>query len=69
MNCTEVVAYTQDGAIYHPGCFEGDTDSDDVGAVFAGDEWEYAPTCDSCGEVIEELEPYEEDDEEEDEED
>lgn len=54
MSSCEVVGYTYDGGFYcSEDCLpDGIThNNDEVGAVFAGDEWEYTPTCESCGEV------------------
>lgn len=57
MSCTDVVGYTHDGSFYCPECLPVgiDPDGDDVGVVFADSEWDYYPTCDSCGEQCEDV--------------
>lgn len=56
MNVTDVIGYAEDGAIYCVNCFDGDPDAEDVGALFAGAEFDCAePTCDGCGEVFEDV--------------
>lgn len=54
MSCTEVVGYTKDGAFICAGCFDG-VEDEETGTVFAGEEWDYAPTCDVCGEACEDV--------------
>lgn len=51
MSAYDVVGYAYDGAFYCEGCSPTgiNSDGEEVGAVFAGDEWDYYPTCDSCG--------------------
>lgn len=57
MNSATVVGYTYDGAFYcSEDCLPGIThNNDEVGAVFAGDEWEYFPRCDNCGGQCEDV--------------
>lgn len=45
----EVTGYVEDGAAFCPEHKPGG----DPQPIFLGDEWEYAPTCDVCHEVIE----------------
>lgn len=53
MRIDEVVGYTKDGEVYCSlDCLPG-VYSD--GPIFAGDEWELAPTCGACGYVIEDV--------------
>lgn len=52
-NSTNAVAYTIDGAIYCAACFNPRFVQAEP--VFAGEEFDQAPTCDSCGETIDEV--------------
>lgn len=58
MNACEVVGYTYDASFYcSVDCLpEGISCNDEeVCAVFADSEWDYYPTCDSCGEQCEDV--------------
>jgi hypothetical protein len=52
MHSSEIVAYACDGEVYHVDCID---DASDCYPVFAGEEWDYSPTCPECGDNIEEL--------------
>lgn len=61
MNANTVIGYTGDASAYHPQCAEtvytdlegNDHEGNPIGAIFAGSEWDYTPTCDVCHEPIE----------------
>lgn len=55
MKSTDVVGYTIEGAVYCPDCIspEAKANKDDCSPVFADQEWDYTPTCDTCGEKLE----------------
>jgi predicted RNA-binding Zn-ribbon protein involved in translation (DUF1610 family) len=58
MNAADVVGYTHDGAAYcGVSCLpEGiDPGGEEVGAIFAGSEWDAYPTCDTCRGIIDEV--------------
>lgn len=59
MNAADVVGYAEDGEIYCPDC--GDSR---MSPIFAGEEWDYAPTCEECGEVLDVCVLHEEEDDE-----
>lgn len=53
MHSYDVVGYTYDGACYCcAGCLPYEAHRDDIGTIYAGDEWDYRPHCDSCGDEI-----------------
>ena len=52
MKSYDVVGYTRDGAAYCPGCAP---DPENMDPIFVGSEWDYYPTCDTCGGVIDEV--------------
>ena len=52
MNAADVVGYTRDGAAYCTGCAP---DPENMDPIFVGSEWDYYPTCDTCGGVIDEV--------------
>lgn len=45
----EAVVY--DGAVYCLGCFDGDTDDEEVSPILADSEWNSYPACTICGDV------------------
>lgn len=60
MNAADVVGYTFNGAAYCLDCAgEGENawelDAPEVGAIFAGSEWDCYPTCDACLATIDDV--------------
>ncbi len=46
IKCYDVVGYAGDGSVYCTDC------AGDGAPIFAGSEWDYAPACDACGELL-----------------
>lgn len=54
--CHTVTGYAKNGRAVCTGCCQPagvDPDDWETSAIFLGDEWDAAPSCDECGEEIE----------------
>lgn len=60
MNATDIVAWIHDGAVYCSGCAPGAglpeseelQELEEWNPVFASEEWDSQPVCESCGGLI-----------------
>jgi len=51
MRADDYEAVIYQGAVYCVDCCPVPVEAEDVTPIFASDEWDHAPTCDTCGEI------------------